>query len=338
MRNSKKNNDKIAIILPNRVGDSILTLPLLVCLNNLISSYGPEGRTYRAYSAIPLGPVFEAVGEAGLMPMGWGAKIRSWVNPPDKAFFLIATTKNFAFSATEKYGIYQPNKPFVRYSHDLPSLIGNGPSPELRSYLLDRCQLNDYSINMFGVIEALGYSVQQVIESFSFSRDSLPVDRSSFNWQIPVQEPYVVCCMEAAYGSKIRNADRRWNSDHFLSIARRITDDYQCKVVFIGLDREPPLPQVDSFIDLRITLNLWQLFQLMSRASGYLGNDTGPLHLANLAGIPSVGIYARDDIRYPLFNDLNTVLVRPKDPENVYAATRLMLDSSRDLMSSLLTI
>jgi Glycosyltransferase family 9 (heptosyltransferase) len=320
-----RSEDRIAIILPNRVGDAILSLPLLVCLRDLIAHYGPARRTVALFSATPLAPVFESVGVAGLMPMGRGAKFRSWLTPWDKGFFLIATSKNIGFRVRSSYGLRQRNKPLARYTHDLSSLRGVGPAPELRGFLSSSCNLHDYSIAMFGVIEALGYTFQQVQDSFFFSRNSLPLDSSRFE-ESPVSAPYLVCCMEAAYGSKKSNADRRWNREHFLTLAERVRTIHNCRVVFIGLDREVPISQVEGFIDLRAQLSLWQLFQLMAGAVGYLGNDTGPLHLANLAGIPSVGIYARDDIRYPLFNESNTVLVRPSGPDDVYPAVCSMLE------------
>ena len=324
MKSPRPGNDRIAIVLPNRVGDAILSLPLLVCLRNLIENHGPVGRSVTAYSATPLAPLFAAVGVAGVLRMGWGARFKSWLSPPDKGFFLIATSKNFGFHCRSSYGLRQRNKPLARFTHDLSSLRGEGPAPELRDFLATNCNLHDYSIAMFGVVEALGYTPAQVKQSFSFSRDSLPVDRSRFTGAPLVSAPYVLCCMEAAYGSVKNNADRRWNPEHFLLLAERLRRQH-CTVVFIGLDREPPVPQLEGFLDLRGRLSLWQLFQLMVDAAGSLGNDTGPLHLANLAGIPSVGIYARDDIRYPLFDELNTVLLRPDGPEDVYPLLCLML-------------
>jgi len=329
MKSSTTSSSKrIAIILPNRVGDAVLSLPLLRCLRNLVNEFGPTGTVVEAVTFAPLLEVFAAVGVSGVTEMGFGAKLKSWLRPPDVAFFLIATSKNVGYHARSTYGLRQQNKQLTRYDHDLPCLRGEPLPAALEQYLTMECNLPRYSVQQFGVVLKLGYSVEQIISSFSFSRQSLALDRSRLSAERPVQAPYLVYCLEAAYGRGRRNDNRRWVAEHHLELARQLSERYDCPIVFIGLAAVPTIPVHDRFLDLRGKLSLWHLFQVMAGANGYVGNDTGPLHLANLAGIPSTGIYSSEDHHAPLFGELNTVVMRPGGPEYVYPEVQRMIHST----------
>lgn len=316
-------SERIALILPNRVGDAILALPLVLCLRDL-ERRNRAGRTVEAFTSAPVIEVFRSVGVAGVYPFGSASKLKSWISPPDKAFFLTASSKNFGFRSRVSYGLNQKNKLLVRYTHDLSFLRGKPIDPQLGEYLSNECRLPAYSIEMFGIMEHLGYGVEDIRAAFSFSRERVAPDRSRFDSRPDIVPPYLVCCMEAAYGKVRNNADRRWDTDNYLSLAAWLVERYGCSVIFIGLDREPQLPESERFLDLRGKLTLFQLFQLMAGAVGYLGNDTGPLHLANLAGIPSVGVYSRADYHAPLFGDLNRVFMNPSAPEELMPALDLI--------------
>ncbi len=311
-------------MLPNRVGDAILSLPLILCLRKLAAAFAPAGSRVEVVTYSPLVEVFGGVGVTDVTQMGVGAKLRSWLAPPDKAFFLIATSKNFGFHARTTYGLMQRNKILSRYDHDLRCLRGEPLPADLYRYLTTECRLPRYSAEQFGVALELGYTVEQVRSTFSFSRQSLALDRSRLATG-EVAAPYLVCCMEAAYGRGRHNDQRRWAAEHYLAIAERLRERHGCRIAFIGLAADPPIPARDGFVDLRGRLTLWQLFRLMAGAVGYVGNDTGPLHLANLAGIPTVGVYADEDHHAPLFGESNSVVMRPAGPDDVYPAAEQML-------------
>lgn len=317
-------SERVALILPNRVGDAILALPVLLCLRDLARGAG-GARTVEAFTSAPLIDVFRSVGVEGVYPFDLPAKLKSLLDPPDRAFFLTASSKNFGFRSRTSYGLNQKNKPLVRYTHDLPFLRGIPVDPQMTAYLARECRLPAYSIEMFGIMEHLGYGVEDIRSAFSFSRDRLKIDRTSFDAAPDFAGEYLVCCMEAAYGKVRNNADRRWDTDNYLNLATWLADRHGCRVVFIGLDRQPQIPTDERFVDMRGKLNLFQLFQMMAGAVGYLGNDTGPLHLANLAGIPSVGVYSRADYHAPLFGALNRVVMNPSTPEELKPALDRML-------------
>lgn len=316
----------MVIVLPNKLGDAILSLPLVICLRQLAASFGPRGAVVEVVTYAPLIEVFAAVGITSVTQMTLTARLRSWLAPPDKAFFLIATSKNFGYYARSTYGRRQRNKLLVQYDHDL-KCIGGEPLPDdLTRYLTRECRLPRYAVRQFGIALELGYTVEQILSTFTFSRQNLPLDRSLLSTKPTVASPYLICCMEAAGGKGRHNDQRRWVADHYLSIARRIREQHGCSIAFIGIAADPPIPLQDGFQDLRGTLNLWQLFQLMTGAAGYFGNDTGPLHMANLAGIPSVGVYPGENDHSPLFSELNNVVMRPTSPDDVYPAVQRLMN------------
>jgi ADP-heptose:LPS heptosyltransferase len=317
--------ERIAVILPNKLGDAILSLPLIFCLRGLTTAFGAPGSVIEVVTYLPIVEVFAAVGVKNVTQMSLATKLRSWLAPPDKAFFLIATSKNFGFHARCTFGRHQRNK-IVRYDYDLPCLGGEPLPTELNEYLITQCHLSRYAVRQFGIVLELGYSTEQILSTFTFSRQTLPFDRPKWTAARNIEAPYLICCMEAAGGKGQRNERRRWSAGHYLTLARQILEQYGYRIVFIGIAADPPVPVQDGFTDLRGRLSLWQLFQLMAGAAGYFGNDTGPMHMANLVGIPSVGVYpAGENDHDPLFGELNSAVMRPATPGDVYPAIQRMI-------------
>lgn len=139
---------------------------------------------------------------------------------------------------------------------------------------------------------------------------------------IPAFDRYAVFCLEAA-NNRRNDADRRWGEESYLEIAEYIYEKYNLTSVFIGTNRKFSIPQKPYFIDLRKKLDLVNLTQLLKFSIGYIGNDTGPLHIANLMQKKSVGIYLREStaVEYsPLFPELNTIIIKPANIDAVYPA------------------
>jgi ADP-heptose:LPS heptosyltransferase len=58
------------------------------------------------------------------------------------------------------------------------------------------------------------------------------------------------------------------------------------------------------------TKSIKQLIELIRRADLFIGGDTGPLHIASILGIPTVGIYGpKDPVIYGPYNG-KAVVVR----------------------------
>ncbi|GFE59293.1 hypothetical protein AOG1_31730 [Geobacter sp. AOG1] len=254
----------------------------------------------------------------------------SWVHPPDKAYFLSTTSKNIGYQAKTRYGLRLPNKKHVHYDINLPYL---GMSPldselpdDLVSFLQSNFSLPMYSIKHFGICLEFGFSVEQIINEFRFDSSSLLATNQYFTNDPLFTSEYMVFCMEAAY-NKNRAAYRRWNEENFLAFAEKLYLHYGIESIFIGLQNHPQIMQKSYFKDMRGKLTLDQIVQLLSHSRGYIGNDTGPLHLANLLRKKSIGIYASDGaIAYrPLFPELNRACLNTQTPEEIYSCTEFLI-------------
>lgn len=90
---------------------------------------------------------------------------------------------------------------------------------------------------------------------------------------------------------------RRWPADRFAELAAACMAD-GCQVVVVGDDSERPLAQriqqlaePASVISLAGGLDMGGLVAVLARSAVVVGNDSGPRHLAQALGIPTVGIF-----------------------------------------------
>lgn len=314
---------RIHIILPNRIGDSILTLPALLCLKRLVETYGTDPLEITLFTHVPLTGLMQALELVEFRPFSIACKLASWLTPPHKAFFLSTTSRNIGYRAKTSFGLRLPNKRTVRYDVNLPYLDGARCDSLLPRELLDFLRfernLPPYSLRPFGLCLELGFTVRQIKDVFRFDNTSLVVNARYFDRTPPVSPNYVVFCMEAAYGKR-RAGYRRWPEEYFFNLAERLFVESGLESVFVGLHDEPPLPARRYMKDTRGRLTLDQIAQLLHYSRGYLGNDTGPLHLANLLRKKTIGMYSPDaEVVYrPLFPQFNTACPISKKPEDIY--------------------
>ncbi|MHB1926505.1 MAG: glycosyltransferase family 9 protein [Leptospirillum sp.] len=106
--------------------------------------------------------------------------------------------------------------------------------------------------------------------------------------------------------------ERRWPTASYAETAKKLLDRHSnARIVLIGLERDRPLVQSildglpsrhsSRLINLAGKLSFSELHALLATCDGYLGNDSGPLHLALLCGTPSVGLFGptRPDLVLP---------------------------------------
>jgi ADP-heptose:LPS heptosyltransferase len=89
---------------------------------------------------------------------------------------------------------------------------------------------------------------------------------------------------------------RRWPLDNFFQVAGELVKEYKLNVVVIGSAEEKSLATAFEsngipVLDLTGSLELSQLAALLKAARLYIGNDSGPAHLAAMVGAPVLCIY-----------------------------------------------
>ncbi len=94
-----------------------------------------------------------------------------------------------------------------------------------------------------------------------------------------------------------RELKRMWPVDNFIEIAIWLQATYQAKLLIVGGEDERYLGEklksispADTIIDLTGKTTLRQLCAIFKYCTLYLGNDTGPMHLAVAAGTPVIEI------------------------------------------------
>lgn len=105
-------------------------------------------------------------------------------------------------------------------------------------------------------------------------------------------EPYMLLIPGA---SEHREA-KRWPEEHYAELATRIADAGIMPVI-IGGKAEGPLahniarrePRVKNLVT---RTDLFQIVTLAEKALFVVGNDTGPMHMATLAGAPGIALFA----------------------------------------------
>ena len=324
---------QIDIILQNRIGDTILSLPAIICLKQLIQAYGPDNIDISAFLLCDLKKILEAYNICKIEQMNSWNKIKSWIFPSDKAFFLCTTSQTMGFHSKKSYGEIIKHKKYARFNVNMPYLyfpeIKNSFPENLFSFLREKFNLSTCSIRYFGICLELGYSVEQIKETFHFAPETLSLQKDFSNWDplATIGSDYLVFCMEAAYGKK-RDLDRCWQESCYYELAEFAFEKFGLSSVFIGINKKAAVPKKPYMIDLRKKLVLKDIAQLLRNSKAYVGNDTGPLHVANLMKTNSLAIYFRENSLFeynPLFSQYNTSILNPTDAEELFPVLERIL-------------
>lgn len=90
---------------------------------------------------------------------------------------------------------------------------------------------------------------------------------------------------------------RQWNLDRFAFVADYLINNYQFQVVFAGTkNEEQDILMVQNFMkneSFRFCndFSLSQLTVLCSKSSFFIGNESGPLHIASVFNQPIIGLF-----------------------------------------------
>lgn len=90
---------------------------------------------------------------------------------------------------------------------------------------------------------------------------------------------------------------KEWKHERFAAICRYYNSDCGLQVVFLGAQNERTrIEQIQETLDFE-TFNiageftLTEFYEVCKKATLYLGNDSGPMHIANAAGLPLIGLF-----------------------------------------------
>jgi ADP-heptose:LPS heptosyltransferase len=100
----------------------------------------------------------------------------------------------------------------------------------------------------------------------------------------------------ALFHAGARKALRRWPAAHFAGLGRKLHEELGLGVVFSGVpeergDIEAIRGQLDFKTHAYIGHSLPDFAALAARAALFVGNESGPMHLAAAAGAPVLGLF-----------------------------------------------
>lgn len=314
--------------MPNRIGDAVLSLPMLICLKQLQNTFGPTENKFIIYPPFRFFEIIWALKIFDIAALDEIVKVHSWFDPAEQTFILDTSSRIIGLRSKRAYGEKIKAKWFTQfYAEDLPFLAlekTNDTLPlELIDFLKSNFHLSLASIRYFGILLKLNYSLAQIKQVFCFdAKQSLNLEADLNYWEPKLtKDKYIVICMEAAYGRK-RESKRRLPENHYFEISKKLYEKYSLISAFIGVEHKPKLPKeiLKHSIDLRGKLTLVQLAQLIKFSKAYLGNDTGPLHLANLLKTQSFGIYlsTEPETYGPIFPEFNYSIIKPNSLEEIW--------------------
>ena len=96
------------------------------------------------------------------------------------------------------------------------------------------------------------------------------------------------------------NPAKIWPPENYAGLIRRILSELDCRIAVIGSKVEKDLDEGiireadKEVIDLTGALDLKELAALLKRSAVFVGNDTGPMHMAAALGTPVVAIFGRN--------------------------------------------
>lgn len=99
------------------------------------------------------------------------------------------------------------------------------------------------------------------------------------------EHPYAVLHAGAAYATKT------WQLSHFLALADQLRDRHGLKPIFVAGPSEADLAAKVRDFPVRHGLPLPELMSLLAGAHLFVGNDSGPAHIAAAFDVPCVTIF-----------------------------------------------
>jgi ADP-heptose:LPS heptosyltransferase len=327
----KRLDQPIGVLMPNRLGDSILSLPFCLTLNHLLTANGQTGSLQllikNVFYPVYQGATFQKK-QLCIQPVELKGKLKSWLSPYTILIHCANTSDYVGYRAGQHWGHPLANKPYQRFQKEVGFIELEGTRRHIAAEFLDvltgEFQLSLAAASYFGFLLMLGFSKEEVFEALHFLRAETRFPRLSWAGLTSqnTSSPYVTICMEAGYGSQ-RTQNRCWDRQDYLKLAETLYRKHGVQSWILGLETNPPLPEEDYLVDLRSSKRgLGQVMRLLVGASAHIGNDSGLLHLAALLGTPTVGIYlATDPLIYgPVSVDKHRSLVQPEGISSVVAA------------------
>ena len=174
----------------------------------------------------------------------------------------------------------------ARYGHDL--FVNHRIAPDAQPHVID---------GFMGFLKTSGIEPDRIQYCWDVPED--PLARAWAEEQLPDGSPIVVISPCAG------NPERNWRNDRYARVADHLAEAHGMRIVVtcskeleqIRFTNEMCARMRHPPINMAGRTNLQQLLAVLRRARFMIGPDSGPIHLAAVADIPALGLYANSNPR-----------------------------------------
>ena len=180
-------------------------------------------------------------------------------------------------------------KNIVGYSH--------GPRARLYDYKVDYNDKQHVVQTFLDLVRAIDakYGADK-LPSLNFSKsDKNKVDKFLKDNKVKNND-FLIC---VAPGAAESAKSRMWPYERYAELCDEIISRHNARIIFTGTPNESDLVKSiqdkmehkDKTINAAGEINLNQLFYLMTKCRLFIGNDSGPMHIAAAQGIKTLGLF-----------------------------------------------
>jgi len=172
-------------------------------------------------------------------------------------------------------------------SHRLYHLLtcNHRPNFTRKNSDLHEAQLNTKLLTPFGINKYYSLNELSVISNFT----KLPSLSENFKILLNTDKKNLI------FHCKSQGSALEWGVDNFINLAKSL-NQADFNIFFTGTEKESEffrnkLPKQNNIIDLSGKMNLDQLIAFISKSDLLLACSTGPLHIAGLSDIKTIGLF-----------------------------------------------
>jgi heptosyltransferase-2 len=208
----------------------------------------------------------------------------------------------FVFRHTNDFDLMIDLEEYLNTSANIGFFVGKyrvGYADQARSRLYDKtASYNDrqHVVNTFlDLPELVGVrGTVQRLPRLPSNAKTMGMVRKLFKlYSIPAKSLLVGMGTGAAESSR----SRKWPAERFAEFADKIITAHNATVVFFGSEEEAN--DIDSIgslmhnkaVNLAGKTNVRQLFAVMAKMDLFIGNDSGPMHIAAAQGVKTIGLF-----------------------------------------------
>ncbi len=180
-------------------------------------------------------------------------------------------------------------------------------------------QVEDHEVDRYAaLVEAAGFPVPDRYPRMRMAPERQEAIRLKFGFR--PEWKYLVIHVSGGVNPGTAMLIKRWEALKWAELCDRFIEDRPCHIVLIGSkDESQAVEEViqamnqPSVVNLTGRLTVEELAVVLSVCQGFVGGDSGPLHLAAALGLHTVGIFGPSDPR----------LVAPRGPNHRVAWHRV---------------